>query len=285
MKIPDLPPPPSGLQRLACHAGPPRHLLTSLGSSGLIHVTAGVLVTISLGVYSARPYAPARGVNSIEISASFATPDNTLQEEPAPRPVEIQVAAATVRRPPLQARAVPISRQGQRPPALDDDLADFDTAAVLSPQPEKSAASPRTVARPDVPIDESRPHPLPKRVTARIEITDSDVPRASIASVATRQSAGARTNVPARTSFNPRPQYPAEALAARLSGRVVLRATIAADGRVTSVSVDRSSGVTILDRAALDAVRQWKFEPARRLGMPVATEVTIPMRFRIEEPL
>jgi protein TonB len=78
---------------------------------------------------------------------------------------------------------------------------------------------------------------------------------------------------------NARPAYP---LAARLrgyEGMVLLSVDVSADGRVDGLTVKRSSGYEVLDRSALEAVRTWTFEPARRMGREVGMRVDIPVKF------
>lgn len=74
---------------------------------------------------------------------------------------------------------------------------------------------------------------------------------------------------------NVTPVYPELALRAHVEGTVVLEATISAEGQVTDVRVLRS--VPLLDRAAVDAVRQWMYTPTRINGvaMPVVMSVTV----------
>ena len=80
---------------------------------------------------------------------------------------------------------------------------------------------------------------------------------------------------------NPAPRYPPDALAAGITGRVLLRVRVGADGWVVSVSVERSSGYASLDASAVEAARRWQFIPARRAGVPVAKEVGVPISFEI----
>jgi protein TonB len=78
---------------------------------------------------------------------------------------------------------------------------------------------------------------------------------------------------------NPPPRFPSEARRRRIEGRVVLRLAVSAMGEVSRVEVVESAGYAILDEAAIDTVRRWIFEPARRNGRPVASTVTLPVRF------
>jgi protein TonB len=59
---------------------------------------------------------------------------------------------------------------------------------------------------------------------------------------------------------------------------------VQADGLPAEISLNRSSGHPLLDRAALDAVRRWTFEPGRAAGVPVASLVVVPVRFSLEQP-
>lgn len=78
------------------------------------------------------------------------------------------------------------------------------------------------------------------------------------------------------------PDYPVEAYRRREEGTVLVGATVGADGRPARVEVVRRSGSRDLDQAAVDAVRQWTFEPAVRGGRQVEAEVQVPVTFRID---
>jgi protein TonB len=75
------------------------------------------------------------------------------------------------------------------------------------------------------------------------------------------------------------PVYPPEALAAKVSGVVILEALIAADGRVSDAKVLRS--VPLLDQAAVDAVRQWAYTPTLLNGVPVPVIMTVTVTFSL----
>lgn len=73
------------------------------------------------------------------------------------------------------------------------------------------------------------------------------------------------------------PQYPELARTARLAGRVLLNAVISAEGRVTDVQV--VEGNPVLTKAAIEAVRQWIYEPALRNGVPMTTTLSVTINF------
>ena len=77
-----------------------------------------------------------------------------------------------------------------------------------------------------------------------------------------------------------RPVYPAEAQAARVSGMVIVEARVGADGSVETVQVLRS--VPLLDQAAVEAVRQWKFTPTLLNGVPVPVIMTMTVNFTLQ---
>lgn len=78
---------------------------------------------------------------------------------------------------------------------------------------------------------------------------------------------------------SPAPVYPERAARQRLSGEVVVRALVGADGRLRQVEIARSSSHRVLDQAALRAVRGWRFQPAMHQGREVAQTVHIPIEF------
>ncbi len=83
-----------------------------------------------------------------------------------------------------------------------------------------------------------------------------------------------------RPIYSPDPEYSDEARKARYQGTVVLWIIVGPDGSTRDIRVRRSLGMG-LDEKAIASVRTWKFEPARRNGVPVAVEVNIEITFRL----
>jgi periplasmic protein TonB len=76
------------------------------------------------------------------------------------------------------------------------------------------------------------------------------------------------------------PRYPELAQRAGIEGVVIIEAVIAVDGTVRDARVLRS--VALLDHAALDAVKQWRYAPTRLGGVAVPVIVTVTVQFRLQ---
>ncbi len=83
-----------------------------------------------------------------------------------------------------------------------------------------------------------------------------------------------------RAIYAPDPDYSEEARKAKYEGTVVLWLVVGPDGRPRQMRVTRSLGMG-LDEKALEAVREWKFEPALKDGRPVAVQISVEVNFRL----
>jgi protein TonB len=75
------------------------------------------------------------------------------------------------------------------------------------------------------------------------------------------------------------PEYPPLAVRAQVQGLVILEAVVDRDGRVEDVRVLRS--IPLLDRAAIDAVRQWRYSPLLLNGKPERFVLTVTVSFSL----
>jgi len=80
---------------------------------------------------------------------------------------------------------------------------------------------------------------------------------------------------------NPAPIYPREARLARREGLVLLEVVVNGEGTPIEVDVVSGSGDEEMDRAAVAAVRGWRFRPATVEGRSVEGKVKVPVRFRL----
>lgn len=81
----------------------------------------------------------------------------------------------------------------------------------------------------------------------------------------------------------PAPDYPMRALREGATGTVLVLAHIGPDGVPTAAEIAQSSGSRDLDRAAMQAVRRWRFEPAFADGHPTVGEVVVPIDFKLAD--
>lgn len=181
---------------------------------------------------------------NVQVDLVDATPEPPPMEPPPPEPTPVEPPPTPLPAP------VPIPE-----PAL---------------VPEKPA-EPKPVEKPEEP----KPAPKPRN--------EAHLPKTTVATAhsSQRATAGVGTSAKPRYRSNPAPEYPAEARRLKQQGVVVLAVVVSAQGRPTSVKLSRSSGFAALDKAALDAVSRWSFEPAQTAGIPVASHVDVPVRFSL----
>jgi protein TonB len=88
------------------------------------------------------------------------------------------------------------------------------------------------------------------------------------------------TTVPARATYSPQPRYPMLAMENHIEGDVRIQAQIDANGKATHMKA--VSGPPLLYQAAMEALRQWKFEPSRLDGNPVDSQTVVTIQFRLK---
>ena len=181
-----------------------------------------------------------------EILNATPVPDRAAAATAVPRST---AAAAT----PTQAPAAAVPTEVPAPPPAEPQA-----AAPVTAQPEPTPV-PTT---PPVPPATRAPAPAPQAAVTRGDLVDT-----------------ADTDVEA--IFTPKASYPPLARRQRVGGIVILRALIDENGTVQEVQVLRGVKPDLgLDAAATSAVRQWRFRPATKGGVPVKLWKTITIPFQ-----
>jgi len=151
----------------------------------------------------------------------------------------------------------------------------FEPLPVPMPADEAGNATPASDAEDRAPgmvgIDETRPAPPPAA-----HVTPAPAPAAPVAPSAPVQA----TSDPVPIG-KPSAPYPVEALRNGESGTVLLRVTVGPDGVPNAIALAKSSRSRTLDRAAMSAVRRWRFHPAMSNGQPVSATVQIPVSYNL----
>jgi periplasmic protein TonB len=179
-------------------------------------------------------------------------------------------------------------------------------AALLSYEPARSAlaaAAPIFVEflspprpeqkKPEPVVAAPKPRAVAKRAPPRVVAPIPEAPAASATPPPPVPVAAAPVAAPPPVTVtapifnadylqNPAPPYPPMSRRLREEGRVLLRVQVSTGGAATQVELRESSGHPRLDEAALEAVRRWRFVPARRGAEPVAAWVLVPISFRLE---
>lgn len=278
---------------LAAHAGLAAMLWIERPAQPKAGVLLGVEIVSMAGAANAGPPhggpSPARGAPAKPALAPEASP---------PPPPDAPRAARAEPQPPPPPRTAPSppAPETAKPPVDEFALRLPAGAREASPAPAAAAPNrpPHALAAPHAKeIALRKPARIPPPPVAAPRAGERDAARAQTAAepiAATDAAPGAgRENgaTPPRYGFgsaaNPIPRYPQLARERGWEGVVVLAVQVGAGGEALSVGIAKSSGHGLLDASAVDAVRRWRFEPARRAGIPIAAVATVPIRFRLEE--
>jgi periplasmic protein TonB len=234
----------------------------------------------ALGVLGLHAAAVALGLSlgsQIDVSVLPAT-GPLLQVRLLPGPVQAPAAALNAAASPAKARA-PVTV-----PTFVPTLVPTLVPMLVPPVPPLSVPVPPAMALTTTPSD-VQPRAVAQAGVAPVRLSP---PPASTPPVvaATPASAPLRlTRGPLALPGNPMPAYPQAAREDGLEGPVDLRVEVTAQGQVRQVDWARRSGILLLDLAARDAVRQWRFQPALQAGEPVAGSLHVVIRFRLDAPV
>ena len=217
------------------------------------------------------PEAPVKQAKLIDLSfIEFHEP--APEPQPAPEPIPSE---------PLKPEPVPVALAEPKPtPPLK----------VEPTPPAKPKADPAIIKKQHE-TDEARQREKARQreiARQRLEEKRRQKLAAQKAENAHRKSAAARAAAkkhivrkPSGLS-QPKPKYPSAARRAGQQGTVTLSFTVGSSGKVTYVHIAKSSGHPLLDKAALAAIRRWRFKPARNaLGEAVSFNYTLPIPFRL----
>ncbi|MDQ3160557.1 MAG: energy transducer TonB [Pseudomonadota bacterium] len=164
--------------------------------------------------------------------------------------------------------------------ASESDTATGEDAGLPAPLPADVAGDEQNASGLRLPPAEQAPgfpaEEQPRIIEPMAPVAEAETPREYPSPDMAEMPGGSTSPVPIS---RPPPIYPREALRRGVGGTVRVQVTVAPDGRVERMDVAQSSGDRYLDRAAMEAVRRWRFSPALRNGRPVSATVFIPVDF------
>ena len=215
----------------------------STGRTAALAVTIAVHVVLVAALWQVGPVRTAV-LQHVPVFAQIITPARLAPSPPHPQSVQKHPPTVAAKRaPPALQRPPEVAEAPPAPaPVVSEVPAPAPPAIIAAPAPAPApAAAPAIAAAPAV---------TPPRF-------DADYLR------------------------NPPPEYPAFARRRGEEGRVLLRVHVASDGTPREIEVKTSSGSERLDRAALDAVKRWKFVPARVGDAATDAWVLVPIAFSL----
>ncbi|MCC2633055.1 MAG: TonB family protein [Ramlibacter sp.] len=194
----------------------------------------------------------------VEILSSIVTPPAPVQPPAPPAPP----VAAPPSPPPPKPRPV-VQRPRPRPPA-----------PVPAPAP-RPVAAPSPAPAPQAPVGVAEPQPPAPPITAPMTAAPPPAPAPAPAPPPVVELPSTNADY----LQNPPVAYPPASKRLREQGTVLLHVRISAQGTALEVQLKRSSGYDRLDRAALEAVRGWRFVPGKRGGVPETMWFDVPVNF------
>lgn len=146
-------------------------------------------------------------------------------------------------------------------------------------KPAEPSVPAQTTLLPQQPTEISKPTP-PPQIQTKVR-GDGTSPQPGLD--ATTQKAEVSVRAEPTYGRNPEPPYPLLARRRHQEGLVVLGVRVTTQGRAAAVALKKSSGFPLLDEAAIQAVRDWEFQPARVGSTAVESDIEVPVRFRLSE--
>ena len=263
----------------------PRYVIAG-GASLVIH--AALLFVAQ----ESKVFAMPAGSQSNTVSINF-TPESTpspAQQKTITEPVEPEPIKETV----SQAEPKPVEPKAVEPKQAKPTPKK--KAITNKPQPkkvekkvvekkvEKKPVTQKKVVKKERPEPKSKPTPQPEK------LADKKVDRnlAESANQPQEVNQGVSNQEPVlvtKPSFSSRPtppNYPRQARRRGVEGVATYEVWLDAEGKQIKQALVNSSGALMLDNAALDAIKQWKFSPHTVNGRAIAHRVQIPVRFRLD---
>ena len=213
---------------------------------------------------------------SLHLAALGVVPGPGRLMEPLRPVLEVVLLRPPVPEPVSERPPPKVTKPAPAPPRAATEV---ERAPRVRPAPPPPSQPILTVPESAAPVAESalaKPNAEPPGVATARAATPSPTPQASGDAVAT-----APASFNAAYLRNPAPRYPLVARRNGVEGTVRVKVLVTSDGRPAQVQLDQTSGSSALDAAALEAVREWRFVPARRGEERIESWVEFPVVFKL----
>ena len=171
---------------------------------------------------------------------------------------------------------------------------------LIAPEPKIAPPPPKAEPEPSIPQPvpkkppqkpqpkptQKTPPPVAKAAAAAPVVAPSKAVSQKTASGSPAKTAEPTTQLPSADAAglnNKAPQYPMLSRKRKEQGTVWLLLLVSKEGVVTQLKLKKTSGFDRLDQAALQAVKKWKFQPARKQGQPIDYWYELPLKFSLQQ--
>ncbi len=204
--------------------------------------------------------------------AQSPEPKPEPEQEPEPKP-ESEPAPA------------PTPTPTPEPEPESEPRSDPQSEAQSEPQPEPvsipTPEEPRSTLKPDItPTIAPTPPPAPTRAKSQASGDPGKAAGPVQESIEPPVLPLTLAHVDPNYLHRPNPVYPALSKRLREEGTVLLRVNLDAQGIVLDLTIEKSSSFQRLDQAALEAVKQWRFIPAKRGQAALPSTALVPIEFK-----
>jgi len=168
-------------------------------------------------------------------------------------------------------------------PARQDRAISLSIYSQMQKEESTTTVKPRSEAKASPTEPRQAENPVPDMESSQLPVAESKAPAQSA-----QNSPGQSDREPdyqAAYLNNPSPVYPLVARRMGWQGKVVLNVEVLENGLPGQIMLQQSSGHDVLDNAALNSVRTWRFVPARHGGVPVARRFLVPIPFILQEDM
>jgi len=217
---------------------------------------------------------------SVAGTPSIGVQPEATASQGAPRPASIAASQPVTQvSPPIAARPAAAREESSVVVSQAPPRQRVDTSALSAPLVKRPSAVPGDEPAPSVEVF-SKAIPAGGSISGLVPGAPRTVPASALSPVQPPKPAtnGGRVKPPRLLNSAP-PVYPPVARQRKMEGEVTIEATIDASGRVAATRI--VSGPALFHQAALDAMRNWKYQPATLNDQPVSADVLVVLKFRI----
>jgi periplasmic protein TonB len=247
------------------------------------HTSVSSIPFLKQAISSVKPAAPpATAPSTVPEQSPVAThtsPQPSAEVVATPLPsvpdknlVPAETVASTAKKP----TSISIASSPEAPVDAVKTLSDDSHAIVVkneAPRPVTPKSAPQEVADPAAPALNVASDSADKAISG---LVDTPAPVPSAAAQSLKVSQGVSQGLLVKKVA---PVYPQQAVQMHVQGAVQMLASISKDGNITGVKL--ISGDAVLARAAMDAVKQWKYKPYYLNGEPVEIQTQITVNFSL----